>query len=146
MHGLPETVAKAVVLKALRIAHSERRRCFLYAYSGPGQVLEHELSVTRAGLGELLQFLSMSFGGGTDIGAMSTVVARLRQETWKKADVLLVSDGEWSAPREVIAGAAAKENGTRFHGLQIGNRGRTGLHTICDPVHVYGEWSALAGR
>ena len=35
MNGLPERVAKAVVLEALRTAHSEKRKCYLYAYSGP---------------------------------------------------------------------------------------------------------------
>ncbi len=146
MHGLPERVAKAVVLEALRTAHAENRRCFLYAYSGPSQVLEHELSLTEGGLGSLMKFLSHSFGGGTDIGAMTTVVERLKRDDWKKADVVLVTDGEWGAPAAVIAGvAAARNTGTRFHGVQVGNRGRTGLHTLCDPVHVFQDWAALGG-
>jgi uncharacterized protein with von Willebrand factor type A (vWA) domain len=146
MHGLPETVAKAVVLEALRTAHAERRRCFLYAYSGPGQVLEHELSLSTSGLGRLMEFLLQSFGGGTDIGAMSTVVERLKLEEWRKSDVVLVTDGEWAAPRDVIAGVErAREAGTRFHGVQIGNLGRTGLHDICDPVHEFRDWAALGG-
>jgi uncharacterized protein with von Willebrand factor type A (vWA) domain len=146
MHGLPERVAKAVVLEALRTAHAEKRACYLYAYSGPSQILEHELSLTDDGLGRLMTFLSHSFGGGTDIGAMTTVVERLKQESWKKADVVLVTDGEWGAPASVIAGVnAAKSNGTRFHGVQVGNRGRTGLHSLCDPVHEFRDWIALGG-
>lgn len=146
MHGMPERVAKAVVLEALRTAHAENRRCYLYAYSGRSQVLEHELSLTDDGLGRLMTFLSHSFGGGTDIGAMTTVVERLKQDNWKKADVVLVTDGEWAAPHGVIAGvAAARETGTRFHGVQVGNRGHTGLHSICDPVHVFQDWAKLGG-
>ena len=146
MHGLPERVAKAVVLEAMRTAHAENRRCYLYAYSGPSQVLEHELSLTDDGIGRLMTFLSHSFGGGTDIGAMTTVVERLKQDTWKKADVVLVTDGEWAAPHRVVAGVtAARANGTRFHGVQVGNRGRTGLHSVCDPVHVFQDWAALGG-
>lgn len=146
MHGLPEVVAKAVVLEALRTAHAERRRCFLYAYSGPGQVLEHELSLSALGLGELMSFLTQSFGGGTDIGAMTTVVERLKQPDWRKADVVLVTDGEWVAPASVVHGVkSARENGTRFHGIQIGNAGRTGLHELCDPVHEFRDWTALGG-
>jgi uncharacterized protein with von Willebrand factor type A (vWA) domain len=146
MHGTPELVAKALVLEALRTAHAENRRCYLYAYSGPSQVLEHELSLTDDGLGRLMTFLGHSFGGGTDIGAMSTVVERLKQSSWKKADVVLVTDGEWSAPHGVVAGVAeARETGTRFHGIQIGNRGNTGLHSLCDPVHVFQDWAALGG-
>ncbi|HKG94099.1 MAG TPA: hypothetical protein VKA84_19470 [Gemmatimonadaceae bacterium] len=85
-------MAKAIVLEVFRTAHAEKRRCLLYAYSGPGQVLEHELDLTPEGVGRLLAF-----------------------------------------------------NGTRFHGVQIGNRGRTGLHALCDPVHVFQDWAALGG-
>jgi uncharacterized protein with von Willebrand factor type A (vWA) domain len=146
MHGLPEQVAKAIVLEAARTAHAEKRRCYLYAYSGPGDVLEHELDLGPEGIARLLVFLAHSFGGGTDIGAMSTVVARLRADDWKKADVILVSDGEWHAPAGVIAGVAqAKEDGTRFHGVQVGNRGQTGMHLLCDPVHVFQDWRAAGG-
>ena len=144
MHGVPEQVAKAVVLEALRVAHSERRRCYVYSYSGPGNVLEHELDLSPAGIGRLLRFLAHTFGGGTDIGALSLVTERLKQHDWKKADVILVSDGEWAAPAAIVqAVAAARAQGTCFHGVQIGARGRTGMHTICDPVHEFSEWQAL---
>ncbi len=147
MHGLPETVAKALVLEALRTAHAEKRRCFLYAYSGPGQVLEQELSLSSDGIGRLLAFLGLSFGGGNDeTGVMAKVVARLKEQDWKKADVVFVSDGVWPAPPALVASVKdAQEAGTRFHGVQIGNRGRTGLHAICDPVHEFGDWAALGG-
>ncbi len=147
MNGLPERVAKAVVLEALRTAHAEKRRCFLYAYSGPGQVLEHELSLTGEGIGRLLAFLRFSFGGGNDeTGVMAKVLARLKDQDWKKADIVFVSDGEWPAPTSLVASVKeARDNGTRFHGIQIGNRGRTGLHAICDPVHVFQDWAALGG-
>jgi hypothetical protein len=39
----------------------------------------------------------------------------------------------------------AKGNGTRIHGVQIGNRGRTGMHTLCDPVHEFRDWAAAGG-
>lgn len=147
MHGLPEQVAKAVVLEALRTAHEERRRCFLYAYSGPGQVLEHELDLSTDGMGRLVGFLGFSFGGGNDeAGMMTKVVARLKEENWKKADVVFVSDGEWPASASLVSAVkVAREEGTRFHGVQIGNRGRTGLHAVCDPVHVFEDWGAAGG-
>ena len=147
MHGVRERVAKALVLEALRTAHSEKRRCYLYSYGGPGEVLEHELSLSDNGVGRLLAFLSMSFGGGTDAaGVIPFVTARLGQEDWRKADVIFVSDGEWPAPASMVEGVqGARKLGTRFHGVQIGNRGRTGLHAICDPVHVFTDWSKVLG-
>jgi len=147
MHGLPEQVAKAIVLEALRTAHEEKRRCFLYAYSGPGQVLEHELDLSPDGMGRLLEFLGFSFGGGNDeVGMMTKVVARLKDKNWKKADVIFVSDGEWPAPATLVAAVkCACEEGARFHGVQIGNRGRTGLHAVCDPVHIFQDWATAGG-
>ena len=143
MHGLPERVAKALVLEALRTAHSEKRRCRVYAFSGPGQLAEHELDVSPDGIGELLGFLGLSFGGGSDPSvALSSVAEKIEGEEWAKADVLVVSDGEWPAPLDLDAPLQrCRDNGTRFHGMQIGNRGRTGLHDICDPVHVFTDWA-----
>jgi uncharacterized protein with von Willebrand factor type A (vWA) domain len=148
MHGLPERVAKAIVLEALRTAHAEKRRCLLFAYSGPGQVSEHELDTTAEGVGRLLVFLGTSFGGGNDeAGLMAQVVARLEREQWQKADVLFVSDGEWPAPTSLLQSVArTRELGTRIHGVQIGNRGRTGLHSVCDPVHVFTDWDKVFAR
>lgn len=147
MHGVPEQVAKALVLEAMRTALAEKRRCFVYAYSGPGQVLEHALDLSPEGIGRLLSFLAFSFGGGNDeAGVMAKVVARLQENQWKKADVVFVSDGEWPAPASLMATVqSAKDTGTRFHGVQIGNLGRTGLHAICDPVHLFQDWAAAGG-
>ncbi len=145
MHGTPEHVAKALVLEALRTAHAERRRAFVYAYSGPGQILEHELSLTPEGLANLLSFLGFTFGGGSDeASVVARVLERLRSEEWKQADVLYISDGEWPvAPEVESAVKAARKHGNRFHGVQVGNLGTTGLHRLCDPVHVFANWAAL---
>ncbi|MEG0323738.1 MAG: hypothetical protein RR619_07055, partial [Raoultibacter sp.] len=147
MHGLPEQVAKAIVLEALRTAHEEKRKCYLYAYSGPGQVLEHELDLSLEGVGRLLRFLGFSFVGGNDeAGVMAKVVSRLKEENWKKADVVFVSDGEWPVPFSLMTTVkCAREDGVRFHGVQIGNQGRTGLHAVCDPVHIFQDWAAAGG-
>ena len=147
MAGTPETVAKALVLEALRTAHTERRRCYVYAFSGPGQTAEHELDLSAGGIGRLLDFLGMSFHGGTDPReVMKFVVKRLSEPAWRKADVLVASDGEWPPPRggAVPKIQSARDAGTRFHGVQIGNRDTTGLAAICDPVHEFDAWVDIA--
>jgi hypothetical protein len=37
MRGARETVAKALALECLRGAHRQRRKCYLYAFSGPSE-------------------------------------------------------------------------------------------------------------
>ena len=65
---------------------------------------------------------------------------------WQRADVIFVSDGEWPAPTSVLrAVEKAREAGTRFHGVQIGNRGQTGLHAVCEPVHLFHDWASAGG-
>lgn len=147
MHGTPEQVAKALVLETARTAHAERRRCLVFTYSGPGQIAEIELELSAVGIGALLEFLSSSFAGGNDeAGVLREVLARVATESWMNADILFVSDGEWPAPRGLaphLEGLRAA--GGRIHGVQIGNKGRTGLHSICDPVHEFRDWLALVG-
>ena len=145
MHGLPEKVAKAIALEALRTAHAEKRRCRLYAFGGPGQTIEHNLDLSAGGIGKLLDFLGFSFGVGTDpTMAVDRVLRQLQENKWTKSDVLLVSDGEWHiSPESIVAVQQVREAGTRFHGVQVGNRGSTGLHEICQPVHVFTDWLDL---
>ena len=133
----------------MRTAHREKRRCYLLAFSGPGQVEEQELDLSPEGVGRLLSFLSLSFHGGTDVdGPVSRALSLLEQEEWTRADLLLVSDGEFGVTEElaVRVDRAAADGGNRFHGLRIGGRGETGLHRLCDPVHEFSSWEALLGE
>ena len=57
MRGARELVAKALALECMRGAHRQRRKCYLYAFSGPEQVQELELGVDDASLHKLLDFL-----------------------------------------------------------------------------------------
>lgn len=144
MHGTPEIVAKAVALEAMRTAHAEKRRCFVYAWSGPGDIKGHELSLDADGVGKLIEFLGFSFHGGSDPTAVcDKILDQLRDSAWERADVLVVSDGEWRADDLSAKVAEARKKETRFHGIQIGARGTSGMHAICDPVHLFGDWEAL---
>jgi uncharacterized protein with von Willebrand factor type A (vWA) domain len=148
MEGLPELVAKALVLESMRVALAEKRACYLYAFSGPGDVQEHELSLTEEGLARLMAVLTMSFHGGTDVSApLSRAVARLGEEGWKRADLLLVSDGEFDVAantRELVARARA-QRGLRSHGIHIGAGNTSAMAAICSPVHRFTDWQVLLG-
>lgn len=147
MSGLPEQVAKAVALESLRVAHAEGRTCYLYAFGGPGEVAEHELDLSPTGLGELLGFLTLSFHGGTDLREpVERVLGRLEMEGWQRADVLLVSDGEFPVEPDLArrVALAVGEGGNRVHGLLVGGGQATALGQLCDPLHTFGDWAALA--
>lgn len=148
MEGLPEQVAKALVLEALRVALAERRSCYVYAFSGPGQVREQELALTEEGLVRLMALLTQSFHGGTDVTEpLVRAVARLEEEGWGRADLLLVSDGEFAVPaatRELLV-RARERRGLRAHGVLIGGGDQRAMEALCSPVHRFTDWGALLG-
>lgn len=151
MQGGAEAVAKAVVLEAVRTAHAQRRACHVFAFSGPGEVVDLALPVDADGVERLTRFLGQGFGGGTDIcGPLERALARLGEEEWQLADLLLASDGEFGATRE-LAGALARakaERGLRVQGVLIGDRETIGLLELADDVfwvrdwRRYGDWDA----
>ena len=121
MHGVPETIAKALCIAILKVALRDERRCFLISFST--QIDTIELSNTTASLTRLLDFLGMSFYGGTDASpALATALAQLEKEDYSRADVVMVSDFVIPQfPEEIAWGIAkAKERGTKFHSLVVG--------------------------
>lgn len=150
MAGVPEHVAKALTLEVMRVAYQEKRACYLYAFSGPSDVVEHELSLSPKGLTQLLSFLSMSFHGGTDISLPTTrALGRLQEEGWRRADVLLISDGEFAVPTHIRENVrkAKDESGLRVHGVLIGNAASAGMDALAEPVHRFTDWeAAIASR
>jgi uncharacterized protein with von Willebrand factor type A (vWA) domain len=141
MHGAPENVAKAIALEAMRVAHAEGRACHAYAFSGPQDVVEHTLSLTQDGLATLLAFLGQSFGGGTDISEpVKRAAEKLAETGWERADLLLVTDGEFGVPEDSIRHVedARSRHGLRVHGILVGGRGhKWALQRLCDHVHVF---------
>ncbi|MBA2664109.1 MAG: VWA domain-containing protein [Bradymonadaceae bacterium] len=147
MAGTPEHVAKALVLEALRVAQQESRPCYVIAFSGPGQTEAQELSLSPEGFQSLFAFLGRSFHGGTDLVApLQKALALLGHNRWEKADILLVSDGEFPVPHQIMGALneARDERGLKLHGVCIGHRS-TAMQEICDAFHVFGEWEALRG-
>lgn len=153
MHGVPETVAKAITLEAMRLAHAEGRDCLLYAFSGMGDVTEHDLDLSPAGIESLCAFLCMSFHGGTDIsGPIRVATRKLDGAKWKRADIIMVSDGEFDVPGETqqTLEEARKKHGLRVHGLLVsngyhGSYGMSSMRSLCDPVHVFRDWAEVRG-
>ncbi|CAD7700910.1 unnamed protein product [Ostreobium quekettii] len=147
MIGGRETVAKAVVLECLRGAHRQRRACYLYAFSGPQDVKELELSVTVQSLDELLKFLEHSFHGGTDVDEpLKLSLERLQLKEWAQADILMVTDGEIPLPDDYILKQiekAREEMGLEVHGLLVGDRHSPPMEALCSHLHVFRSWDAV---
>ena len=120
MQGSREKVAKAIAVEALRQAKSQNRPCMLYSFSGPNEVQELELT----SLPPLLDFISHSFHGGTDlVKPLDLALERLDQEVWNNSDILLVSDGEVPMPKQEVVDKldhAKQDMELRVHGILVG--------------------------
>jgi len=151
MQGAPETIAKAVVLEALRTAHREKRGCLLIAFGGPDELVERDLHPPQRaqdGLDALMDLLGQSFDGGTDVQApIERAVQRVHEARWSSADLLIVSDGEFGCTPATLAQleAARDELGLRVQGVLVGDRETLGLLETCDAIHWLRDWRRFAG-
>jgi len=160
MSGGREKIAKAVVLECIRGARIQRRKCFVYAFSGRDEVMELDLSSDctdrKTGNGEgaaslvrLLDFLEHSFDGGTDVNEpLRRSLNRLKNgdPEWSRADILMVTDGEIPTPEEQVLQDLAKqieEDGLQVSGLLVGPRRSQTLNDLCTNVHRFDDWSVV---
>ncbi|MDR0560475.1 MAG: VWA domain-containing protein [Prevotellaceae bacterium] len=122
MHGTPEMVAKTLCFAILKIAIRDNRKCYLISFSTGIETLN--LTDLKNSLDKIIDFLSMSFYGGTDaMPAMHEALRLLETQDYRKADVIMVSDFVMSGFDETTQKkiTQAKENNTKFHSLVIGN-------------------------
>lgn len=90
MQGSPEVIAKASALYLASEAIKQKRACYLINFSTA--ITTHELTGPE-NLGNLIDFLGMSFHGGTDVApAVNHALNVMETERYEKADVLVISD------------------------------------------------------
>jgi uncharacterized protein with von Willebrand factor type A (vWA) domain len=148
MRGGAEAVAKAIVLEAARTACRQKRSCHVFCFGGPDEIVELELSLDAEGIERLTQFLGQSFRGGTEIcGPLKRAIERLGDAQWQLADLLIASDGEFGATREVAASVerAKVERGLRVQGVLIGDRETIGFLEVADDIYWLRDWGHFGG-
>jgi MoxR-like ATPase len=142
MSGARETLSKAVVLACVSAAHEQHRKCQVVAFSNERGVMDAgELTADPEGIERLLEFLSNSFGGGTDVtGALKYAMTTLGSDAMSAADLLLVTDGEIPDPplREEMMqdlDCLKRRTGMQIHGLLVGNSESKPISRLC--THTY---------
>ena len=124
MFGQPELVAKAMAFAITSRALEDNRPCFLISFSTDYKKLD--LTSLKGNMETLVNFLKMSFHGGTDIKpALEEALEMLKGDRYKDADVLVVSDFLLPRVPQVMLDDIQEqrsEHGTRFHSLYISRR------------------------
>lgn len=125
MHGTPENIAKTITFALSKIAIEEERKCYLISFSTSIETLDLT-DFSANPIGRLVQFLRMSFHGGTDATpALKHAAKMLSENEWKNADVLMISDFVMQTLDNDIKTQieSAQEDNTNFHSLVIGSSG-----------------------
>ena len=143
MQGEPEYIAKAMALYLATQAKSQERACYLINFST--EIETYELTGNH-GISRLIQFLSQSFHGGTDVApALRHALSIMEQKTYNKADVLVISDFIMGQlPEDILEDIhKQRESNNKFNSLVIGNcfmNTRMGTHF--DHEWVYNPYSS----
>jgi uncharacterized protein with von Willebrand factor type A (vWA) domain len=101
MHGAPLLKAKALLLAIANILKREDRSLHVLLFGSTGEIREFSMAGQNDSAG-LLKFLQQGFGGGTDFETPLKQAFEIiaSQKDYKKADVLLISDGDCSLSPE----------------------------------------------
>lgn len=138
MHGMPETIAKAVTLYMAVKAREQKRSCYLINFSTCIETLDLG---PEGGVEALIRFLQMSFHGGTDAApALRHALGTMQRDRYAKADLLMISDFVMGGLPKAVLGAVEEQrvNGNRFYSLVIdGGFHAQELSTLFDQEWVY---------
>ena len=141
MSGMREQLSKAVVLASVSTAHLQNRECRVVAFSSANNAVDSgTITCDANGVKRMLDFLSFSFGGGTDVtGALKYAMETLDMTS---SDLLLVTDGELPNPPVSTAILSKLETlrhqtGMEVHGLLVGKRESSALDSLCTEVHSF---------
>lgn len=143
MHGMPETIAKAVTLYIATKARTQKRECYLINFSTNIETLDLGL---ENGMKSLMQFLQMSFHGGTDVApALKHALDTMQREQYAKADLLVISDFVMGhLPSKLLHDIEAQRfHGNRFYSLVI-NEGfhAQEVRSLFDQEWIYDPYSS----
>ncbi|MCU0450064.1 MAG: VWA domain-containing protein [Bernardetiaceae bacterium] len=138
MEGLPSQIAKVLCFAIMKMAAKEHRKCYLISFS-IGIKTINLLDLANS-MDRVIDFLGMSFDGGTDITpALAEALNVLQTADYQDADVMMVSDFVMFDIRPEVLQRIQKEQarGTRFHSLTLSNKPNLQVVSQFDNYWVY---------
>jgi len=149
MQGTPENIAKTVTFALSKIAMEEERKCYLISFSTGIETLDMSDFKSGDALTRIVQFLRMSFNGGTDASpALKHAVQMLQKDGYKNADVLMISDFVMESLPETLVKSIEEEKkkNTDFYSLVIGSSGNQRTIACFNHNWVYDTTEPQASR
>lgn len=133
MQGKREALAKSALLAVSKLTEQTHRSCYIINFAEE----IHTLLVKnlKSDLPLLVEFLNHRFDGGTNIGpAIDEAVRMIRNNGWRKSDIVMISDFEMPpAPDELIRQfRSLKCRETSFYALVFGSCPEMDYLNVCD--------------
>ena len=134
MQGERERLAKSAILAISMLTEKTHRKCYVINFSDEAVGLAIE-DLNRD-LPKLTDFLSKSFGGGSDLEpALSEAYRIIQGHDYKDSDIVMISDFEMPPMTWVMSEIKVKQmknRKTSFFGLVFGNKPEVEYLNICD--------------
>jgi len=134
MKGRPEVLSKAIAFEAMRIASLEKRKCYLFCFGSTDEVIQLDLTLVDS-WASIIEFLRLSFNCGTDINnVLNHALNKSKSYDWRRADILLISDGLFKVENEVIDKVAGFHKSLNISGIHLGHWNSSAFKGICQQV------------
>lgn len=137
MDGAPFLKAKALLLAIANILKQENRSLHVLLFGATGEIREFSLSGPHDAA-DLLKFLQQGFGGGTDFETPLKHAFEIiaSQQSYKKADVLMISDGDCNLSPQFTAIVEAQKKNLNCMVYSVLCAGTKAKDTFSDEVLV----------
>lgn len=114
MSGLPEEIAKSIVLYILKKSLEQKKSLYLITFGSIDQLNEYNLTNKENGLFHALSFLKKGFYGGTDfLSPLKRSFEIIEQKQYQNSDILFITDGLGKIPKSFITELNKKKSDTR---------------------------------
>lgn len=133
MAGGREKLAKSALLAIAELTEKQHRKCYIIIFSDDVECIE--ITDLGTSFDRLVDFLSQSFHGGTDLSpAIAHTVHMIKTQGYKEADIVMISDFEMMPiGGELSKGIRRiKEEQTKIYALSMGKEPTQDYLDICD--------------
>ena len=144
MAGERERIAKSTLLAIAELTEVQHRKCYVILFSDDIECIE--ITDLGSSFDRLVDFLSQSFHGGTDMEPVIThALRKISEEGYMEADIITVSDFEMRPVDKLLSQSIehAKAKQTKMYAISLGGKSaETSYLKLCDKYWEYSVQNA----
>ena len=139
MAGEREKIAKSTLLAIAELTEVQHRKCYIILFSDDIECIE--ITDLGSSFDRLVDFLSQSFHGGTDLEPVIThALRKICEEGFQQADIVTVSDFEMRPVDSILSQniERARSKQTKMYAISLGGKNAEMSYlNLCDKYWEY---------